>query len=148
MDAGKPPSRTSRARSLSPPSPLWWIHHGTSSRKSALLPVAHHGKEGLQIQGPPTLLLFQMVLSSSTPQTRRDPQTQGALCAGDMSLVLSFSFSFCGLSNPLMSCPPLDRGIQSCRWPLRQLPRGGGAVTSTWGLMPTAVTLPTGRCQS
>lgn len=98
-------------------------------------------KEGVQVQGPPTLLLFQMVLSSSEPQTWRDPQTQGTLCAGTRA---------CGSSNtgavlflllvrlelPRMSCLPLARRI-----PLSVLGHRGSSLWAeeqafSWVAMP------------
>lgn len=87
MDAGKRLSRTLGTWSLLPPSPLWWLNHRTSSRKSALLPVAYPGKEGMQIQGLPLGPSYPAFVPDAsfqlyTPDEERSTDPRNPLCGG------------------------------------------------------------------
>lgn len=138
---------------FAPPGPLWWVHHCTSSRKSALLPVAYPGKEGMQIQGlPPGASYPAFVPDVSfqlyTPDKERFIDPGNPLCGGcgqktwrhgPVALTISDAFLFLLIMwleqhpDQLPPAKPYDPILY--HWPPQQLPIDEGTVTLIWVLM-------------
>ena len=115
------------------PRPLWWTNHCTSSRNSAVLPVDHPGKEGMQIQGLP--LLFP-TLATLVPDGSFQLHTQrlGDTCRPSRPSVqwpCRETRRRQPAARSLISCHPLDP-----RNPLLSPPAAGSPAgerkSSTW----------------